>query len=160
MRSPSWLVATIALASSSLSWSAPAPDANPLRLTPDHATASVADLDREAAWYERIMGFHEVGRHREADFEIRRLAIPGYRIDLVWQRGSSRPANGKGSAIQGWFHIVFRTDDFDGDYRRLRELGTDVQSTSIPASSASRLLFHDPEGNELEIVSNQPPPAG
>jgi len=137
---------------------APAAGGNPLGLVPDHATASVADLDHEAAWYERVLGFREVGRHVEADWALRRLAIPGYRIDLVWQRGSARPPGSSTSAVQGWFHVVFRTHDFEASYRRLVEQGTDVRKSPIPSSPAQRLLFHDPEGNELEIVSDQPPP--
>ena len=31
---------------------------NPLHLSCNHVTASVSNLEREAAWYERVLGFH------------------------------------------------------------------------------------------------------
>jgi len=94
-------------------------ESNPLRLSPDHATASVADLDKESQW---------------------------------WQKGSSRPRDVDGYFKQGWMHVVFRTSTIDADYQRLVELGTDVKADRTPQSTTARLVFHDPEGNELEIV--------
>lgn len=105
-----------------------ADELNPLALVPDHATASVADLDRECAWYERILGFRELGRNQSPDFEVRHLGIPGYRIDLAWQKGSSRPAQPPGPPYQGWLHVVFRTAALEGAYQRLQALGTDVRA--------------------------------
>jgi para-nitrobenzyl esterase len=126
---------------------------NPLQLSPDHATASVADLEKESQWYQRVMGFAEVKRFRQADeFEVRNLSLGSYRIDLVWQRGSSRPHDVDGYFKQGWMHVVFRTPDVDADYKRLVDLGTDVKANRTPQSAIARLTFHDPEGNELEIV--------
>jgi catechol 2,3-dioxygenase-like lactoylglutathione lyase family enzyme len=133
-------------------------DSNPLKLVPDHATASVADLDKESAWYGRVLGFREVSRFQGPDFEVRHLGIPGYRIDLAWQKGSSRNHAAKSYQQQGWLHVVFRTDTLEADYRRLMELGTDVRADKNSESRVSRLILHDPEGNELEIVPTQPSP--
>lgn len=126
---------------------------NPLRLAPDHATASVADLDKESQWYQHVLGFVETKRFRSADdFEVRNLSLGDYRIDLVWKKGSSRPGEVDGYFKQGWMHVVFRTPSIDADYQRLVELGTDVKADRTPQSTIARLVFHDPEGNELEIV--------
>jgi catechol 2,3-dioxygenase-like lactoylglutathione lyase family enzyme len=128
-------------------------DANPLQLSPDHATLSVADLDKEAEWLQRVLGFRETNTFKNgADFAVRQMAIPGYRIDLVWQRGSSRQHLAKGRFEQGWLHVVFRTPDIDASYQRLLAAGTDVMTTKNESRQVSRLTFHDPEGNELEIV--------
>lgn len=132
---------------------------NPLRLAPHHATASVADIDKESAWYERVLGFQELNRFQQPDVELRNLGIPGYRIDLIWQRGSSRPATAPGSATQGWLHVVFKTDAVAADYRRLIALGVEVKADRNAQSEITRLVFHDPEGNELEIVPNPPMPS-
>ncbi len=134
-------------------------DPNPLHLAPDHATASVADLDKECEWYEHVLGFQEVWRGGQADFQVRHLGIPGYRIDLVWQKGSARPKQGTGTLVQGWFHVVFKTDAVEADYKRLVALGTDVTAERDAQSTVSRLVLHDPEGNEVEIVPNPPPPS-
>jgi catechol 2,3-dioxygenase-like lactoylglutathione lyase family enzyme len=141
----------------SIDRAAEADDQNPLQLEADHATASVADLDKESAWYERVLGFRELSRNQGADFGIRHLGIPGYRIDLAWQNGSSRPGETTGYQKQGWLHVVFRTDAVDADYKRLVELGTDVKADRTQQGTVTRLVFHDPEGNELEIVPRKAP---
>lgn len=129
-----------------------AADANPLELSPHHATASVADIDKETAWYEQVLGFKELQRFNTSpDFQLRQMGIPGYRIDLVWQKGSSRQRL-SGYAAQGWLHVVFKTPVIDADLKRLEELKTDVKATRDDKSVVTRLTFHDPEGNELEIV--------
>jgi catechol 2,3-dioxygenase-like lactoylglutathione lyase family enzyme len=132
---------------------APTGDANPLQLSPHHATASVADIEKEAKWYEQVLGFQEAQRFKNGtDSELRQMVIPGYRIDLLWQRGSSRPDSGSGSLKQGWFHVVFRTPIVDADFKRLVDVGTDVKAFRDDKSAITRLTFHDPEGNELEIL--------
>ena len=128
-------------------------DSNPMGLLPNHATASVADLEKESEWYRRVLGFHQVRRvHASPDFEVLQMGIPGYRIDLVWQKGSSRPHEAQGSFQQGWLHVVFETPAIDAAYKRLVDLGTDVKADRNTQAAITRLVFHDPEGNELEIV--------
>jgi catechol 2,3-dioxygenase-like lactoylglutathione lyase family enzyme len=132
---------------------------NPLRLAPHHATASVANIDLESAWYERVLGFQELNRFHQPDMELRNLGIPGYRIDLISQRNSARTASATGPAMQGWLHVVFSTDAIEADYKRLLALGVEVKVDRTAQSAISRLVFHDPEGNELEIVPSAPLPA-
>ena len=126
---------------------------NPLGLLPNHATASVADLEKEGEWYRRVLGFHEIRRMQGGpDFKVVHLGIPGYRIDLVWQKGSSRAHGPQGPFLQGWLHVVFETPAIDAAYKRLVDLGTDVKADRNAQAAITRLVFHDPEGNELEIV--------
>ena len=133
------------------------PGDNPLQLSPHHATASVADMDRETAWYERIFGFKEILRSRTgSDYEIRQLVIPTYRIDFVWQKGSVRHPNTTPYSNQGWVHIVFKTPVIDADYQKLVGDGTDVKADRNARSAITRLVVHDPEGNEIEIVPQLP----
>ncbi len=125
---------------------------NPLQLTPDHATASVADLDKESRWYERVLGLRVVNRLRNpAGFDVLQMAIPGYRIDLVSAKGSVRRSQGPGALNQGWLHVVLRTPAIDAAYAHLMSEGVEVKVLRDAKSSITRLTFHDPEGNELEI---------
>src|ERR1700722_5497247 len=60
-------------------------------------TASVANLEQEAAGYERVLGFHRsalLGGRK--DFGLYQMTMPGNRIDLVWQVGSARHQQAKG----------------------------------------------------------------
>jgi hypothetical protein len=86
---------------------------NPLHLSTNHVTASVANLEQEAAWYERVLGFHRsallLGGRK--DFGLYQMTMPGNRIDLVWQMGSARHQQAKGRMEQGWLHVVFNTPD-------------------------------------------------
>ena len=126
---------------------------NPLELYPHHATASVADIDKEETWYERVFGFHEILRSRTGlDYEIRQMVISTYRIDLVWQKGSVRHPNSTPYSNQGWVHIVFKTPAIDADFHKLVAEGTDVKADRNIRSAITRLVVHDPEGNEIEIV--------
>jgi catechol 2,3-dioxygenase-like lactoylglutathione lyase family enzyme len=150
-RKPSFALVLVSLwiGSSSLGQ---ATESNPMQLSPHHATAVVADLDKESAWYQRVLGFHEVERMRpNPDFEVLHLAIPGYRIDLVRQKGSSRQ-QATGFFAQGWLHVVFKTPVIDADFKRLKDLGTDVKADRSAEGAIQRMTFHDPEGNELEVV--------
>src|ERR1700712_4303073 len=83
---------------------------NPLHLSANHVTASVANLEQEAAWYERVLGFHRsalLGGRK--DFGLYQMTMPGNRIDLVWEVGSARHQQAKGRMEQGWLHVVFNT---------------------------------------------------
>lgn len=127
--------------------------ANPLRLSPHHSTTSVADLEKEAGWYERALGFQRSNLlGTGTDFQMYQMTIPGYRIDLVQQKGSSRLPRTNGPPPQGWLHVVFKTPDLDGAYKHLVEQGIDVKATRHENSKITRVTFDDPEGNQLEIV--------
>jgi catechol 2,3-dioxygenase-like lactoylglutathione lyase family enzyme len=134
---------------------AQAVEENPLGLAPDHATISVAGLAQERDWYIRVLGFKEMNHiERGSDFAISQMTIPGYRIDLVWQRGSSRSKRATGDFEQGWRHIVFNTSIIDQDYKRLVAQQANVTAERDAKSAITRLLVHDPEGNEFEIFPN------
>lgn len=127
---------------------------NPLHLVADHATASVADLQKEERWYIDVLGFREVNHiHPSADFEACRVSIPGFSIDLVVQKGSRRSDKGAGNLEQGWLHIVFKTNAIDRSYSALLAAHTDVKPERDTHGAVTRMVVHDPEGNELEIFS-------
>ncbi|MFP5277866.1 MAG: VOC family protein [Acidobacteriota bacterium] len=128
-------------------------NSNPLQLYPQHVTVSVANIDREEAWYERVFGFKEALRSSAgADYEIRQIVLPTYRIDLVWQKGSVRHPNATPYSSQGWAAIVFKTPAIEADFHKLVADGTDAKADRNIRSAITRLVVHDPEGNEIEIV--------
>ena len=126
---------------------------NPLRLSPNHVTASVADLDSEANWYERVLGFQRSARlGGRKDFALYQMTMPGNRIDLVWQAGSARHQQAKGPFEQGWLHMVFNTPDLGAAYKYLVAKGTDVKMDRNAEGQVVHLTLHDPEGNEIGLV--------
>lgn len=127
---------------------------NPLHLSTNHVTASVANLDQEAAWYERVLGFHRsalLGGRK--DFGLYQMTMPGNRIDLVWQMGSARHQLAKGRMEQGWLHVVFNTPDLKSAYEYLVAQGTDVVIERDAQQKIVHLTLHDPEGNEIGLVN-------
>ena len=146
-------------------------------LVPDHAGASVANIRVEAAWYERVLGFKLLNKYNERvvgsskepsdpKFLNWHLAIPGYRIDLVQYRGSTRaPPVSPVYLHQGWVHVVFHVQDVAEALKRLQALHVKVDVTYLcghnvkqakPCANGApiQIYFSDPEGNQLEIRRN------
>ena len=127
---------------------------NPMRLQADYVTLSVGELKKEEEWYERVLGFHAAVRQLSPTFKEVQLSIDdGYHIDLVWQKGSERPAE-TGYLRQGWMHVVFTTPAIGAAYDRLKKLRTDVHADYNDQGHIWRIYLHDPERNEIEIVAS------
>jgi lactoylglutathione lyase len=123
---------------------------NPLHLSFHHVTVSVADVDREADWYERVLGFRRSARiSGGGDFAAYHMTVPGYRIDVIWRKGTVPRAPG-----QGWLHIVFTVPDLQAAYDDLKAKGTDVQIERDAQGHPDHLVLHDPEGNEIGLAAD------
>ena len=122
-------------------------------LVPDHATASVENMEREAAWYERVLGFKVFSKSdSNPDFRNWHLVIPGYRIDLVQWKGSHREPTGSSVYLkQGWTHVVFHVADVAAAVKQLEALHEPHEVNKDPKGVPIQILIHDPEGNEIEI---------
>jgi catechol 2,3-dioxygenase-like lactoylglutathione lyase family enzyme len=126
-------------------------------LVPDHVTLSVANVEREAAWYERVLGFKVFSKFESDPSAIRwHLMIPGYRIDFIQYKGSTRPVPVNPSYLrQGWIHVVFHVDDLVATLKTLHALQVEAGVKRDDKGNITQLTIHDPEGNELEIRPNQ-----
>lgn len=126
---------------------------NPLRLTPHHASISVADLDRESQWYAHVLGLVKTYAYDNGDLKGCFMFLPGggFRIDLMQQKGSLRESNRIGLTRQGWLHVVFQTPLMDEALKRLQSFNTDVRVYRYKDGRLQRLVVHDPEGNEIEL---------
>ena len=80
---------------------------NPLQLRPDHATASVTNIDRAVRWYEDMLGFKVVNRGdrpngtRFADLAFRASAS-------AWYRTRAHPRHPPTRDDQAGFNRLFR----------------------------------------------------
>jgi catechol 2,3-dioxygenase-like lactoylglutathione lyase family enzyme len=130
---------------------APAPPVT--GLVPDHATASVQNIEREAEWYGRVLGFKVFSKSdSNPDFRNWHLVIPGYRIDLVQWKGSHREPEGNSVYLkQGWTHVVFHVADVAAAVKQIEALHVDHTVNKDPKGVPIQILIHDPEGNEIEI---------
>ena len=134
---------------------------NAMQLVPPRTvTMVVADLDKEAAWYENVLGFRQNMKFGQgppnpnATERVKRIELAGFRIDMVWHKGSTRPAmKAYSNELEGYNHISFETTAMDEDYKWLTAHGvTDIDSVRDKKTNALRIMkFHDPEGNEIHI---------
>lgn len=140
---------------------APGSADNPMHLSPPRTvTMVVADLEKEAEWYETVLGFRDTKKfgtgapNPNATERVKRLEFVGFRIDMVWHKGSTRPAmKAYSNELEGYNHISFETTDMDDDYKWLTAHGvTDIDTMRDKKTNALRIMrFHDPEGNEIHI---------
>ena len=134
---------------------AQATNVNPLHLSPHHATLSVADMDAESLWYQRVLGFHETTRtQRGPNRLVCHLLVPGYRLDLITENGSTRHG-GPDGLEQGWFNIVFQTPSLEAAYKYLAAQGINPRVDRDAHSAMEHLTFHDPEGNEIGFTAEE-----
>lgn len=133
-----------------------ADEAAPVPLTGlkvEHITFSVADLDRETDWLRKVFGFKVAHSGGDANTTARSVTIPGFRIDLIQYKGSSRPATPNPRYLQqGFIHIVFQVPNLQAAYKQLQELKQDVELETQPKNELWGLRLHDPEGNEIELT--------
>ena len=134
-----------------LAQGAPAPPVT--GLVPDHATLSVENIEREAEWFERVLGFKAFSKSEaNPDFRNWHMVIPGYRIDLVQWKGSHRaPAGASAYLQQGWTHVVFHVPEVALAVKQLEALHVDTKVNRDAKGVPIQILIHDPEGNEIEI---------
>lgn len=134
--------------------------ANPLNLHFHHATASVADMNRAIKWYEEKLGFKVILHKRlDADTDLAWLVIPGFRIDLIQYRGSTRgPIPANHLSTQGWAHIVFSVPNVDKAYAALKARGVNLPEPLVTLDNLHIRTSHfpDSEGNWLEIYEDVP----
>jgi catechol 2,3-dioxygenase-like lactoylglutathione lyase family enzyme len=136
----------------------PNPDVPPAfsGMTPMHITLSVASIDVERNWYEKALGFKQSRTVNENPNQtLIRVVIPGFGIDLIQAKGSTRSTPRTPSNLQqGYVHMAFTVADINAALAALKAINADVTPGQPDAKGAiDMLLVRDPEGNELELFS-------
>lgn len=126
---------------------------NPLKLSSHHVSLYVTDLEKEQAFYEKVLGFKMGSVRKDADGETRQVTIPGYAINLT-QRSDLKPHPSDDKPEQGWRHIVLATPILDEVQKRLDEQKVRTKPAMVNGA-LSRVRVFDPEGNEIELIRAQ-----
>jgi catechol 2,3-dioxygenase-like lactoylglutathione lyase family enzyme len=130
--------------------------ANPIHLQPHHITAAVKDVDRAAAWYQRMLGFEIRERGKHGAMSYVELAIPGFGVALVQDPLITAKTDDQ-PHVARWVHIVFSVLDPDAAYHSLRSKGAILHTRDAVASDPIHSFsVEDSEGNEIEIVGDRP----
>jgi len=132
---------------------------NPLGLKIHHATISVRNADSLSSWYVNTLGFTILKTFTNETRHLVLVGIPGFRVDLLQMKNSSRPEFQSQPApshmlSQGIRHLVFEPDDFDKAYDYLKNKGVVFfgQKPEMKAGTNQTIYFKDPEGNILELI--------
>ena len=132
---------------------------NPMQLEmPRTVTIVVANLDKEVAWYESVLGFKVNPKfgggsvpNPNATDRVKRIELGNFRLDLVWHKGSTRPAPPE-HYQEGIDHFSFETTAMDEDFKWLTDHGVKIDAVRDKKTNALRIMrFDDPEGNEIHV---------
>jgi catechol 2,3-dioxygenase-like lactoylglutathione lyase family enzyme len=149
--------------------STPTTSTSPLTsLQTGHVALNVTDLERSQAFYERLLGLHELSKGQDADRQWVFLARDG-RLVLTLFRQSTGTF---GTATPGLHHLSFQVESIE-QVRAAVLVVRAVAARLVPAGfgppadgpDSGGLFFADPDGIRLEIyapsgVAGSPAPSG
>jgi catechol 2,3-dioxygenase-like lactoylglutathione lyase family enzyme len=149
-----WVFVLLSLPATNLSAQSQAE--NPLGLKPHHITASAVDLDRAVKWYVQMLGFKviERGSRQNGAFQFAEMKAGTYGVALIQLRTPS-PVSESVANTPRWIHQVFSVADPDKVYKILMKRGAKI--TTAEGDPVRSFLVYDTEGNEIEILADEPP---
>lgn len=113
-----------------------------------HNNINVFDLERSLAFYKEALGLAEVRRiaAKDGSFLIVYLGDgrSAHRLELTWLRDRTEKYDLGDNEI----HLAFRTDDYDGAFRKHKEMG--VVCYENPTMGI--YFIEDPDGYWIEIL--------
>jgi len=127
-----------------------------------HVSLSVADLDRQEAWYRTAFGLRQVDERLELpEAGVRTVVVSdgaGLRVEFTERRGSTPVTNPDpyaATAAQTFTHLALQVPDLETAFKRLTtECGAPSVAPPGPgATEGMRYAYvHDPEGNLIELI--------
>ncbi|TVT61763.1 glyoxalase [Amycolatopsis rhizosphaerae] len=123
-----------------------------------HLALAVTDVDRSVPWYERVLELKEVARREDPSTGLRKVLLRDrtdtFSVMLVQRPETERVAFDRRHT--GLDHLAFKVDshfELQEWEQRLAEYGVThrpiTASRTLPGSSV--LVFHDPDGIQLEV---------
>lgn len=113
-----------------------------------HFNFNVLDLEKSLKFYKEALGLEPV-KEKTASDESFRLVYLGdketdFTLELTWLRDRTEPYN----LGECEFHLAFETDDYEGFYKRHKEMGCVV----FENPQMGIYFITDPDGYWIEIV--------
>ncbi|MGI5900494.1 MAG: VOC family protein [Christensenellales bacterium] len=119
-----------------------------MKFTMVHNNINVSDLEKSLEFYKEALGLY-IAREKDAkdgSFKLRYLADGNsdWLLELTWLRDHPQ----KYDLGENEIHLAFRTDDFDGAFKKHKEMGC----VCYENESMGIYFIEDPDGYWLEIV--------
>jgi lactoylglutathione lyase len=133
-----------------------------------HVALNVTELERSQAFYERVLGLHELSKGTDADRRWVFLARDGRLVLTLFQQSTGT----FDTATPGLHHLSFQVESVEqvrAAEQVVRELGATVFHDGIvvhgEGADSGGIFFADPDGIRLEIyaptgVAGNPAPSG
>lgn len=114
----------------------------------NHFNFNVLDLDKSLAFYREAFGLVPVREKRAEDGSYVLAFLgdgsTGFRLELTWLRDRTEPYD----LGECEFHLALATDDYDGLYRKHREMGV----ICFENPDMGVYFVEDPDGYWIELV--------
>ena len=117
----------------------------------NHAVLYVRDLDRSAAFYERVFGFQEVAREGGMMAFLRAAGSTNHHDLGLMAVGADAPRPARGST--GLYHLAWEVPRIEDLAQASQVLSEEGALGGASDHGATKSLYgHDPDGNEFEIM--------
>ena len=122
-----------------------------------HVNFSVTDLQRSAAWYERVLGLERGWEMPDTEGRGEKVVLlqPGSELRIVLSHHRSNPGEPASEFHTGLDHIAFTVDDraaLESWARRFDEMGVD-HSPIKEGATGWLVVFRDPDNIQLEMYT-------
>ncbi len=117
-----------------------------MRFRAVHENYNVSDLDRSLRFYKEALGLEEVRRKQTEDYIIVfvKNGQSDFELELTWLKDHPQ----KYDLGECEFHLAFRTDDYEGAYKKHKEMGC----ICFENEKMGIYFIEDPDGYWIEII--------
>ncbi|XP_021897123.1 lactoylglutathione lyase-like isoform X4 [Carica papaya] len=133
--------------------------------TLNHMSRESSDIRRLSNFYKEVFGFEEIESPSFKEFKVIWLNLPGaFTMHLIERSLLTKLPESPYSAtspvldpshLPRGHHICFSVSNFDSFVQSLKEKGIETFQKSLPDGKVKQVFFFDPDGNGLEVASNE-----
>jgi glyoxylase I family protein len=120
----------------------------------EHTAIASPDPERLAQWYVDHLQFQINYRSSNSRTHFVKAA-DGSMIEIIESKGAA--AAPSGMKDPGIRHMALTVTDFEGEYRRLKQLGVAFLSEPQTVAGNSTAFFTDCDGNILHLLHREKP---
>lgn len=117
----------------------------------EHLTIAAKDTEGLAYWYCRTFGFEVAYKNQKTPPTLFVKLGGASLIEII--PANDREPHAHELTDAGLRHLAVATDDFDGDYVRLKQQGVNFTDEPKEASGGVRVVYlSDPEGTPIHLI--------